>query len=87
MKNRKRLLKTVGLLTAATMMTVSLNAESVLAYSTGEEAAIVASEEDPYENVTKINLKDMFHQNQEDYYVYFYMVQCPFCSQIGRAHV
>lgn len=33
MKNRKRLLKTVGLLTAATVMTVSLNAESVLAYS------------------------------------------------------
>ena len=74
MKNRKRLLKTVGLLTAATVMTVSLNAESVLAYSTGEEAAIVASEEDPYD-VTKINLKDMFNQNQEDYYVYFYMVQ------------
>lgn len=66
MKNRKRLLKTVGLLTAATVMTVSLNAESVLAYSTGEEAAIVASEEDPYD-VTKINLKDMFNQNQEDY--------------------
>ena len=41
MKNRKRLLKTVGLLTAATVMTVSLNAESVLAYSTGEEAAIL----------------------------------------------
>ena len=49
---------------------------------TGEEAAIVASEEDPYENVTKINLKDMFNQNQEDYYVYFYMVQCPFCNQV-----
>ena len=81
MKNRKRLLKTVGLLTAATVMTVSLNAESVLAYSTGEEAAIVASEEDPYD-VTKINLKDMFNQNQEDYYVYFYMVQCPFCNQV-----
>lgn len=31
MKNRKRLLKTVGLLTAATVMTVSFNAESVLA--------------------------------------------------------
>lgn len=82
MKNRKRLLKTVGLLTAATVMTVSFNAESVLAYSTGEEAAIVASEEDPYKNVTKINLKDMFNQNQEDYYVYFYMVQCPFCNQV-----
>ena len=82
MKNRKRLLKTVGLLTAATVMTVSFNAESVLAYSTGEEAAIAVSEEDPYENVTKINLKDMFNQNQEDYYVYFYMVQCPFCNQV-----
>lgn len=35
-----------------------------------------------YENVTKINLKDMFNQNQEDYYVYFYMVQCPFCNQV-----
>ena len=81
MKNRKRLLKTVGLLTAATVMTVSFNAENVLAYSTGEEAAIAVSEEDPYENVTKINLKDMFNQNQEDYYVYFYMVQCPFCNQ------
>ena len=67
MKNRKRLLKTVGLLTAATVMTVSFNTESVLAYSTREEPAIVASEEDPYENVTKINLKDMFNQNQEDY--------------------
>ena len=31
MKNRKRLLKTVGLLTAATVMTVSFNTESVLA--------------------------------------------------------
>ena len=82
MKNRKRLLKTVGLLTAATVMTVSFNAENVLAYSTGEEAAIAVSEEDPYENVTKINLKDMFNQNQEDYYVYFYMVQCPFCNQV-----
>ena len=30
MKNRKRLLKTVGLLTAATVMTVSLNAEKML---------------------------------------------------------
>lgn len=82
MKNRKRLLKTVGLLTAATVMTVSFNTESVLAYSTREEPAIVASEEDPYQNVTKINLKDMFNQNQEDYYIYFYMVQCPFCNQV-----
>ena len=24
----------------------------------------------------------MFNQNQEDYYVYFYMVQCPFCNQV-----
>ena len=42
----------------------------------------MASEEDPFENVTIINLKDMFNQSQEDYYVYFYMVQCPFCNQV-----
>lgn len=87
MKNKKNWVKRIGLSIAAIVMAVSLRVESVLAYTENADT-MLASEEDPYGNVTKISLKDKFDQNEDDYYVYFYMVQCPFCNQVkeGMLH-
>lgn len=35
----------------------------------------------PYQ-IVYLSLTNRCNQNQEDYYVYFYMVQCPFCNQV-----
>ena len=45
-------------------MAVSLNGESVLASSEEKNAVVMSStsEEDPYEDVKKINLSDIFNQ-------------------------
>lgn len=81
MKNKKGFLRRLAFFMAVTVMSVCLNMESVLA-STEEAEGITQASEDPYQNVTKIKLKDMFDQEQTDYYVYFYMVRCPYCNQV-----
>lgn len=77
----------IGLFVASIAMVASLHVESVLAYTENADT-MMALEEDPYEGVTKISLKNIFDQNKDDYYVYFYMVQCPFCNQVkdGMLH-
>lgn len=83
MRKSKIYFKTLGLFAAVIIMAASLQAENVWAYSENRVvAAMPASEEDPYENVTKISLSEIFDQRQNDYYVYFYMVRCPYCNQV-----
>lgn len=80
MKNRRKFLKMTGVIMAS-VLTVSLsNTTSVLAYTNTDINQIAT--EDPYEGVKKIGLKDFFNQQQDEYYVYFYMLQCPFCNQV-----
>ena len=81
MKNKKNMVNKIGLFVALIVIVTSLHVESVLAYTENADT-MMALEEDPYEGVTKISLKNMFDQKEDDYYVYFYMVQCPFCNQV-----
>lgn len=83
MSNKKNILKAVSLFVVTIIMAGSWHAEDALAYSgESEEIVMWSSEDDPYENVAKISLADFFNQGQDDYYVYFYMVNCPYCNQV-----
>ena len=35
-----------------------------------------------YDEVPQISTKDVFEQKKNDYYVYYYMENCPFCNQV-----
>lgn len=35
-----------------------------------------------YDDVKQISTKDFFNQKEDDYYVYYYMEDCPFCNQV-----
>lgn len=40
---------------------------------------------DTYPNLTKINTSEIFQQESEDYYVYFYKERCPYCNEVKPA--
>lgn len=44
--------------------------------------SVAATTASDYDNVQKIATKDFFNQTQDDYYVYYYMENCPFCNQV-----
>ena len=66
------------------MLLISTFFNPMNTYASTEKEAFIRqlSEEDPYEGVKKINLENMFEQQQDEYFVYFYMIQCPFCNQV-----
>lgn len=82
MKSRKKFSKIMCMFMAAMLISTLLIPASVFASTEKEELIRQTSEEDPYEGVKKINLESMFSQQQDEYFVYFYMVQCPFCNQV-----
>lgn len=83
MKRRKNFFRRVSLFIIAMLIVVSWNSNNVLAASGKAVTAEIATvEKDPYENVKKICLSDIFNQQQRDYYVYFYMTNCSFCNQV-----
>lgn len=49
-------------------------------FSVNLSAAAATSSD--YDNVQKIATKDFFNQTEDDYYVYYYMENCPFCNQV-----
>lgn len=82
MKTKIKFSKIVCVLMVMTFMVTFIIPTNAMAATKNKEAIRQTSEEDPYEGVKKINLENMFDQQQNEYFVYFYMVQCPFCNQV-----
>lgn len=81
MRNRKKLSKIAIAFMAMVLIACSFNTTNVLACA--EETNVRRlSESDPYEGVNKISLDEFFEQEDDDYYVYFYMVNCSYCNQV-----
>lgn len=57
----------------------------VMTAMVGTGTVQAAETTDTYPNLTKISTSEIFQQEQDDYYVYFYKERCPYCNDVKPA--